>query len=172
MVKPIVLKVVTSGDGGVGKTTLVHRYIEGKFLKATRLTIGVEFFLKELTIEGSKVILQIWDFGGQDRFRFLLPNYALGAKGAFFIFDLRRPNTLKRLNHWMGIVRGHVKDIPVLLLGTKSDLLKGKEPKDAKKIEEYQKKYNLFNYVKVSAKTGENLDLAFNLLINEMVKRL
>ena len=51
MVKPTVLKVITAGDGGVGKTTLLYKYIEGKFLADTRMTIGVEFFLKELTID-------------------------------------------------------------------------------------------------------------------------
>ena len=80
--KPIILKVLTAGEGGVGKTTLLRRYVDGIFMADTRMTIGVEFFLKELTIEEKKITLQLWDFGGQERFRFLLESYAAGAKGA------------------------------------------------------------------------------------------
>jgi len=75
--KPRVLKIITTGEGGVGKTTLLHRYVEGKFLADTRMTLGVEFFLKEIDLDGNKVLLQIWDFGGQERFRFLLKNYVI-----------------------------------------------------------------------------------------------
>ncbi|MCK4781237.1 MAG: hypothetical protein KAT57_13640, partial [Candidatus Lokiarchaeota archaeon] len=65
--KPILLKIITCGEGGVGKTTLLHRYIEGVFLPDALMTIGVQFLLKELEIEGKKILLQIWDFGGQER---------------------------------------------------------------------------------------------------------
>jgi len=87
MSKSIVLKVLTGGDGGVGKTTLLHRYVEGKFSSETKMTIGVEFFLKELMIDDQKVLLQLWDFGGQERFRFLLKSYVIGARGALLMFD-------------------------------------------------------------------------------------
>ncbi|GAH39257.1 unnamed protein product, partial [marine sediment metagenome] len=88
MSKPRVLKIITTGEGGVGKTTLLHRYVEGIFLADTKMTLGVEFFLKELDLDGNKILLQIWDFGGQERFRFLLQNYIMGAKGALLLFDL------------------------------------------------------------------------------------
>lgn len=97
MSKAILLKIITAGDGGVGKTTLLYRYIEGRFLANTRMTIGVEFFLKELNIEGKKILLQVWDFGGQDHFRPLLKNYAVGARGALLLFDLTRPSSLERI---------------------------------------------------------------------------
>jgi len=58
------LKIITAGDGGVGKTTLLYRYVEGRFLADTKMTLGVEFFIKELNIKGESISLQIWDFGG------------------------------------------------------------------------------------------------------------
>ena len=87
MPKKFIMKILTAGEGGVGKTKLLHRYVEGKFSGETKMTIGVEFFLKEVMIDGQQCALQLWDFGGQERFRFLLENYVLGAKGALLLFD-------------------------------------------------------------------------------------
>jgi small GTP-binding protein len=170
MAKPTVLKVVTAGDGGVGKTTLLHRYIEGTFLSDTRMTIGVEFFLKELMVKDKEVLLQLWDFGGQERFRFLLDKYAMGARGAFLMFDLTRPITFESIEHWLGIVRITNPELPVLLLGTKSDLLEGPETIDPNYIEDSCKKFNLFNYLKLSSKTGENVNASFDMLAEEIVR--
>ncbi|MBA7630506.1 hypothetical protein ES703_38028 [subsurface metagenome] len=89
MSKPKLLKVITAGDGGVGKTTLLYRYVEGRFLADTKMTLGVEFFLKEINIRGETVNLQVWDFGGQDHFRPLLKDYSVGAKGALLLLTLR-----------------------------------------------------------------------------------
>ena len=61
MPKPKVLKTIIAGDGGVGKTTLLHRYVEGKFIADTRMTIGVQFHLKEFMIGEEQIYLQIWD---------------------------------------------------------------------------------------------------------------
>ncbi len=95
MPKKYILKILTAGEGGVGKTTLLHRYVEGKFSGDTKMTIGVEFFLKEMELDGNQCTLQLWDFGGQERFRFLLDSYVMGAKGALLMFDLTRPMTLE-----------------------------------------------------------------------------
>lgn len=171
MEKPILLKVITAGDGGVGKTTLLHRYIEGKFLADTRLTIGVEFFLKELKIDGKKILLQVWDLGGQDHFRSLLINYATGARGALLLFDLTRPSSLLRIDQWVNICRQNNPGIPIIFLGTKLDLIDVNTIQDEFSLK-YIKKYDFFNYLKISSKTGENVDLAFELLAKELVKNL
>lgn len=171
MEKPILLKVITAGDGGVGKTTLLYRYIEGKFLVDTKMTIGVEFFLKELKIDGKKILLQVWDFGGQDHFRPLLSNYATGARGALMLFDLTRPSSLSRIDQWVNICRQNNPGIPIIFLGTKLDLI------DVNSIREefalkYMEKYDFFNYLEISSKTGKNVNLAFELLAKELVKNL
>ncbi|NVM35297.1 MAG: GTP-binding protein [Candidatus Lokiarchaeota archaeon] len=169
--KPILLKVITCGEGGVGKTTLLHRYIEGVFLADTRLTIGVEFFLKELEIDGKKILLQIWDFGGQERFRFLLENYAVGARGALLLFDLTRISSLQRIKQWISICRQDDIDIPIIFLGTKLDLTDEIVINDEYAFK-FKEKYSFFDYLKISSKTGENVNLAFELLARELVKNL
>lgn len=171
MLKPILLKVITAGDGGVGKTTLLHRYIEGRFLADTRMTIGVEFFLKELKINEKKILLQVWDFGGQEHFRPLLKNYAMGARGALLLFDLTRPSSLHRIDQWVNICRQNNPDIPIIFLGTKLDLIKPTTIDDEFALK-FIEKYDFFNYLKISSRTGENVNLAFELLAKELVKDL
>lgn len=171
MTKSRVLKVIIAGEGGVGKTTMLHRYIKGRFIEGLHMTIGVEFFLKELEMDGEKVMLQIWDFGGQERFRFLLKNYARGAKGALLMFDLTRPVTLENLEQWVKICRDENPELPIIFLGTKLDLFNLITIKDEFALI-YKEMYNLFEFLKVSSKTGQNVDLAFELLAKEIIKSL
>ncbi|TFF88474.1 MAG: GTP-binding protein [Promethearchaeota archaeon] len=171
MGKPIVLKILTSGEGGVGKTTLLKRYVEGKFHADTKMTIGVEFFLKELILDGRNVLLQMWDFGGQDRFRFLLKSYASGAKGALLLFDLTRPMSLDKIDQWVDICRSENLDLPIILLGTKLDLDTQISVSDDY-AEEIVEVFNLVDYIKISSKTGENVQESFKRLAGHIINNL
>ena len=169
MSKSIVLKVLTGGDGGVGKTTLLHRYVEGKFSSETKMTIGVEFFLKELMIDDQKVLLQLWDFGGQERFRFLLKSYVIGARGALLMFDLTRAMTLEKIPQWVNICRKENPNLPILFLGSKADLADDMNiSKDY--IMSYKDEFNLYDYLEVSSKTGNNVESAFESVTREILK--
>ena len=171
MPKSKVLKTIITGEGGVGKTTLLHRYIEGRFDANTRLTIGVEFFLKELTIDEDSIFLQIWDFGGQERFRFLLSNYAKGAKGALLLFDLTRPLTLNTLEEWVNICRSDDPDIPILLIGSKADL-EEMITVNEELIESLKSEFQFFDYVRISSKTGENVKEVFEKIARAIVNHV
>ncbi|MFX1443407.1 MAG: Rab family GTPase [Promethearchaeota archaeon] len=171
MSKPIVLKVLTAGEGGVGKTTLLHRYVEGKFSSETKMTIGVEFFLKELNIDGQKVMLQLWDFGGQERFRFLLESYVIGARGALLMFDLTRTMTLENIDQWVQIVRKEDPELPILFLGSKSDL-ENDICVAEDYIEEFKQQFQMYDFLRISSKTGENVELSFESLTREILKKI
>ena len=171
MLKSKILKTIITGDGGVGKTTLLHRYIEGKFLVNTRLTIGVEFFLKELTIDDASILLQIWDFGGQERFRFLLNNYVKGAKGALLLFDLSRPSTLNNLEDWIKICRSEDPKLPILLVASKADI-ENIIPLDEDFINSLVIKYDFIDWTRISSKTGKNVDQTFERIAREIIKHI
>jgi len=171
MSKPIVLKVLTAGEGGVGKTTLLRRYVEGKFSSETKMTIGVEFFLKELNIDGQKVMLQLWDFGGQERFRFLLESYVIGARGALLMFDLTRTMTLENIEQWVQIVRKEDPKLPILFLGSKSDLTSDICVEEDY-IEEFKQHFNMYDFFRSSSKTGENVELCFESLSSQIFKKI
>ena len=170
MPKKFILKILTAGEGGVGKTTLLHRYVEGKFSAETKMTIGVEFFLKEVEIDQKHCTLQLWDFGGQERFRFLLESYVLGAKGALLMFDLTRVMSLENLDQWIKIVRKGDPNLPVLFLGTKFDL-EDEIQVDDNYARLFLNEFNLIDFLKISSKTGENVQEAFDILTRKILER-
>ena len=170
MTKKFILKILTAGEGGVGKTTLLHRFVEGQFSADTKMTIGVEFFLKEIELDGKQCTLQLWDFGGQERFRFLLESYVLGAKGALLMFDLTRPMTLENLQQWVNICRKGDPNLPILFLGTKIDLVNDIMVDDDYALS-FKEKFELFDYMKISSKSGENVLEAFELLTEKILER-
>ncbi len=170
MTKKFILKILTAGEGGVGKTTLLHRFVEGQFSADTKMTIGVEFFLKEIELDGKQCTLQLWDFGGQERFRFLLESYVLGAKGALLMFDLTRPMTLENLQQWVTICRKGDENLPILFIGTKIDLANDIMVDDDYALS-FQEKFKLFDYMKISSKSGENVLEAFELLTKKILER-
>ena len=86
-----VFKILVGGDGAVGKTTLLRKYVDGTFDESSIATVGVDFFIKQVVYENiGSCTLQIWDLGGQERFRHLLESFIMGAKGALLLFDLTR----------------------------------------------------------------------------------
>jgi small GTP-binding protein len=168
--KKFILKILTAGDGGVGKTTLLHRYVEGRFSAETKMTIGVEFFLKEYILDGLHCTLQLWDFGGQERFRFLLESYVLGAKGALLMFDLTRPITLESIEQWVNICRKGDPNLPIIFLGTKSDLA-DEIMIDDSYAQQYKEYFNFFDYLRISSKNGENVHKAFELITKKILEK-
>ena len=86
------------------------------------MTIGVDFHVKTIDLHGKKIKLQIWDVGGEERFRFLLPTYCLGANAAFLLYDVTRYPTLDNIGEWTNIVNQKSGDIPIMLVGSKIDI--------------------------------------------------
>ncbi len=164
----LVLKVIVAGDGGVGKTTLIRKFISGTFDAATAMTIGVQFHVKDMTCEGRPVSLQLWDLGGQDHFRFMLPSYTLGAKGAMLLYDTTRTSTLDSLEEWVKICRTHAGNMPILLCGTKTDLV-AQRCISAARARTLLEPLHLFDHVEVSAKASANVERAFEMLVAKII---
>ena len=167
-------KMCIFGDGGVGKTTLINRYISGKFSEDFKMTIGVDFYTKSIEIEGIKVQLQIWDFGGEHQFKNLLPNYINGASGGIYMYDMSRFSSLTNLEDWLKVLKRFPKKgnkyMPILLVAGKLDLeLEGKRVIEKEFAYEYGKKHNLFDFIECSSKTGENIENIFNTIGTKML---
>jgi small GTP-binding protein len=158
-----VLKMIIVGDGGVGKTTLIHRYLTGNYLDQ-RMTVGSGFATRDLNMEGITITLAIWDFAGEERFRFLLPTYCRGSLGCLLAFDLTRPPTFYHLDQWLTLVRDNTDEIPILLLGNKRDA--GEKNSDLAK--DYAQINGLAGYLETSAKEGYNVDKAFETIATLM----
>jgi small GTP-binding protein len=153
-------KIMMLGDSSVDKTSLTIRYISGFFLEDLKLTIGVDFYSKTTNFRGKKVKLQIWDFGGEERYRFLLSQYCKGANGAFFLYDITNRLTLDHLPDWVKIIREHSGYIPIMLVGTNLHLEEFRAVPQDEGIA-IAKKYNLSSFIEVSPKTGQNVERLF-----------
>lgn len=173
MKEEMAYKICIFGESSVGKTTLARRYLTGYFEEDIKLTMGAEIFVKFLDIENLRIVLQFWDFGGEDMFKFLLPLYSKGSSGGIFMFDLTRDKTLNRIEDWLGIFKEGLsperKDIPILMVGGKVDLQNQIviSQKEAKKISQ---QFNLYNYIECSSKTGENVEKTFEILVRKILK--
>ncbi|MFX1410353.1 MAG: Rab family GTPase [Promethearchaeota archaeon] len=163
------VKIVVSGDGGVGKTCFLNRLVHDEFNNNSDLTRGVDFFSKKVSVNGTEYNFILWDFAGQNQFRRLLNDFVDGSIGAFILFDLTRLNTLEAVYEWIKNLSNY-GNIPTLLLGTKSDI---KNFTDYSFLEEYiseiRKYYkNIIGYYEISSKTGYNIKRAFYSLIENI----
>ncbi len=162
-------KIIIAGDGGVGKTTLVDKYVTGLFKDNSRITLGVQFMVKRLNVEGHQIDLQIWDFGGEERFRFLLPAYCRGVSGAIFMYDVTSPSSLYHIDDWLGILRSQGGHFPLVVAGTKADLGSSRKV-STEEATSIAHRCDIPDVVEVSAKTGQNVDTLFERLCFHMVK--
>jgi small GTP-binding protein len=160
-------KSIVIGDGGVGKTSLSRRFSKGIFTDDYKMTIGVDFHVKTITVETSESLitckLQLWDTGGQERFGHIRPMYYQGALGAVLVYDLTNYASFEHLSQWIEEVRTNIKyEIPLLLVGSKSDLVVQRTVSIGE-INDFTRTFNLF-YMETSAKTGDGVMDCFYIL--------
>jgi len=122
------LKVVVIGNPAVGKTSIIKRYVNDYISENYKITIGVDFSLKVLDIEGKKIHLQLWDIAGQERFGSMTRIYYKSAVGALIVFDVTQPETFESVIKWKEDLITQIKsygklsfDIPIILIGNKID---------------------------------------------------
>ena len=166
-----VFKVIIIGPGAVGKTSILHRFVEDKFSFRYKLTIGADFLSKIIQKNNETIKLQIWDIGGQDRYKFLRQSFFDGANGALIVFDLSRWHTFELLEGWLSDLREYAgEEIPFALIGNKVDLIDKKDELYERENAEVFAKKEKTCYVETSAKTGENVEEAFLNLTHKMLK--
>jgi len=122
-----IFKVIAIGEASVGKTSLTLRYATDSFQDDYRMTLGLNLTNKNVLLEHAgeelQVQLSIWDTGGQISFAPLLPMYYKGALGALIVYDLTKRKTFEHLDRWVGDVREHCTEIPIVIIGNKKDLV-------------------------------------------------
>ena len=158
-------KVCVLGDASVGKTSLVRHYCEGFFRENYLSTIGVSFLRKEFKMEHNgdthNIVLQLWDLGGQAIFSAVRKSYLRGTNGALILFDLTNKLSLSHVSNWYEDVYKSVGEVPVLVIGNKSDL--DYNPNVEVKAKKLIERKGL-DFFKTSAKTGNNMNKIFELL--------
>ena len=167
----LIFKIVLIGDSGVGKTNILSRYLTNEFSLTTQATVGVEFGSKIIK-KGEKLIkLQIWDTAGQERYKSITSAYYKGSKGAFVVYDITRKTTFDNVDKWINELKNNGSEgVFIMLVGNKSDLKEKREISE----EEVKKKAELYNvaFCETSALEGNNIEYAFESLINEITKKV
>ncbi|MHA1803800.1 MAG: Rab family GTPase [Promethearchaeota archaeon] len=173
--KKLLYKCVIVGDGGVGKTTMVQRLITGNYIPQ-KMTIGTDLATYSIEINDEDgtiydIILQLWDFAGEARFRFFLPNYAKGARGCLICYDITRYSSYEHLEEWYNIVNENAANPVYILVGQKYDLAEQKRVVDVEKAREFQQHYDIPHLFETSSKTGYNNKIIFETLAKEIIKK-
>jgi len=161
------LKVLLLGDPSTGKEELFKKYISGTFQEDYKFTFGVNYYKVTLNFRRKRVRLQLWDWGGEERFKFLLSQYCKGANGAVIMCDITNSGTLNHLDEWVQIIRNNAGDIPIFLVGNKLHLEKSREISKEEGIE-IAKKYNLSTYIEISTETGQNVENTFEIIMETL----
>jgi len=165
-----VWKVIVGGAGGVGKTTILHRYIHNEFIEDTQLTVGVQFHTMHVEKNDMRIALAMWDLGGQERFRFILPSYVKGATAAFVLFDMGRVQTFLEAREWVDLVRASAGSVPVVLVGTKFDTIDEKDVMNMHAAgEKLAAELGCVAYISTSAKLGYNVKETVDYMIDYLL---
>ncbi|MFX0156266.1 MAG: Rab family GTPase, partial [Candidatus Hodarchaeota archaeon] len=112
-------KIVLIGDASEGKSYFARNFCYDLFNSDTRITIGVDFFIRTLKLLRHNVKFQIWDVGAEERFRFLIPTYCRGANGGIIVYDVKNANSLAHILENIQIIRREAGEIPIMIIGTK-----------------------------------------------------
>lgn len=161
-------KIVFLGDGAVGKTSLVGRYVYDSFEGDYLATIGTDIHIKMVRVGDTVVKLVIWDIAGQDNFAQLRRAYYMNASGAFFVFDTTRPETIERVDEWINALFTVTGKIPLVLLENKVDL----ESTIPEGTRDQVKKQHEVQIIKTSAKEDMNVEEAFKEMTREILEKI
>ena len=166
----ITFKILTIGESGVGKTCVLRRFVENKFLKNHLATIGIDFKTKTLNINNQEIKLKIWDTAGQERFRNITTQYYKGADGIVLVYDVTDEASYEKIRDWMEQILSNTQqeEIGLVLLGNKCDM----DPRTVteemgKKMAEELK----INYFETSALNGQGIKEAFEQLTRDIMKK-
>ena len=165
------LKIVVLGSAFVGKTSIINRYCNGTFIENTMSTIGAGFFTSTMNVDGCEVTSMLWDTAGEERFRSVAPSLLRGANGLILVYDQTQPSSFNDIDIYMDMFLDTCKvdpttNLPVLLLGNKSDLA----PKiSQERVEEWKRRNKVVYASNVSAKTGEGIESTMKQFIKTLV---
>ena len=164
-------KVLLIGNSGVGKSSLLVRFVDDHFHDNFMPTIGVDFKIKTVDVDGKVVKLQIWDTAGQDRFKTITSSYYRGAHGIIVTYDITDRDSFAKVSEWMSEIDKHSVDNPSrILVGNKKDL-EDQRKVDYNEAKELADHFNI-RFLETSAKNAFNVGEAFTLMTREIKSKV
>jgi Ras-related protein Rab-1A len=164
-------KLLLIGDSGVGKSCLLLRFADNTYTDSYISTIGVDFKIRTLEIDGKTVKLQIWDTAGQERFRTITSSYYRGAHGIIVVYDVTDKVSFNNVKQWLGeIDRYACQSVNKLLVGNKADLVE-KKVVDYNEAKEFAEGLQI-SFLETSAKSAQNVEEAFMTMTRQIKERV
>jgi len=160
-------KLLIVGESGAGKTCMLLRFADDMFEEDFVSTIGVDFKVKEIQLDGKKIKLQIWDSAGQERFRNITSSYYRNCSGIIIVYDVTRMDSFEKVTDWIQEVRRFVS-VPLMIVGNKCDLV-DKRQVPTERGEELAQQQGLI-FMETSAKANTNIGAAFEQLAKKLVE--
>mmetsp|Transcript_8028 Transcript_8028/g.14875 ORF Transcript_8028/g.14875 Transcript_8028/m.14875 type:complete len:209 (-) Transcript_8028:279-905(-) len=164
------IKLVLIGDSGVGKTSILSRFVDNDFNDNFYSTIGVDFKARTMTVGDEKVKIQVWDTAGQERFRTITSSYYRGAKGIMIVFNVADRLSFENANVWLREANKFSNDSVKILVGNKADVSTSQRQVSFEEAREYALKVNM-PFIETSAKLGQNVHEAFQLISQDIMRR-
>ncbi|VDO99663.1 unnamed protein product [Soboliphyme baturini] len=168
----LLFKLLLIGDSGVGKTCILYRFSDDAFNTTFISTIGIDFKIKTIELNGKKIKLQIWDTAGQERFHTITTSYYRGAMGIMLVYDITNPRSFDNIAKWLRNIDEVTcrEDVEKMLLGNKCDM--GDKRMVSKERGEQIAKEHCIKFLETSAKANVNIDKAFYDLAEAVLKKV
>lgn len=164
-------KLLLIGDSGVGKSCLLLRFADDAYTESYISTIGVDFKIRTIELDGKTIKLQIWDTAGQERFRTITSSYYRGAHGIIVVYDVTDTESFTNVKQWLGEIERYASEhVNRLLVGNKCDLT-DKKVVDFNTAKEFSERLNI-PFLEASAKNATNVEQAFLTMAAEIKARI
>lgn len=161
-----------SEQAGVGKSCLLLRFAEDSFTSSFITTIGIDFKIKKMLVEGKVAKLQIWDTAGQERFRTITSAYYRGAMGILLVYDVTDEASFNNIKNWMKNIEQHASEnVMKVLVGNKCDLGEARRAVPTEKAKALATEHKMM-FFEASAKSGANVEEIFTKIARDIVARL
>jgi len=165
--------LITLGDGQVGKTSIIFRYIDNIFSGNYLSTIGIDVKIKKVTLSnGEEIKIKISDTAGQERFKAIASNYTKKADGIIFVYDITSSKSFMEVENWLSEITKEGNDKPLILLGNKCDLEENRQISTEEGIDLSKKYGEGIKFYETSCKTGDNIEKAINDLVNQVYAKI
>ncbi|PRD23088.1 UNVERIFIED_CONTAM: Rab8a [Trichonephila clavipes] len=164
-------KLLLIGDSGVGKTCILFRFSEDTFNSTFISTIGIDFKIKTIELDGKKIKLQIWDTAGQERFRTITTAYYRGAMGIMLVYDVTNERSFENIKNWIRNIEEHAStDVEKMILGNKCDV-NDRRQVSKERGEQLAIEYGI-RFMETSAKNSINVQEAFLSLARDIKTKM
>jgi len=164
-------KLLLIGDSGVGKTCVLFRFSEDAFNATFISTIGIDFKIRTIELDGKKIKLQIWDTAGQERFRTITTAYYRGAMGIMLVYDITNEKSFDNIKNWIRNIEEHASaDVEKMILGNKCDM-NDRRQVSKERGEELAIEYGI-KFMETSAKASINVEEAFFTLARDIKAKM